>query len=75
MRDVKTEGAVMYETLARGIKENNVLQHFSQLWREITRNSNKTSGSGPSLAPSGIWCLTESNTTGDALQLLLKTNV
>lgn len=41
MRDVKTEGAVMYETLARGIKENNELEHLSQLWRDITRNSNK----------------------------------
>jgi hypothetical protein len=27
--DVKTEGAVMYETLARGIKENNELEHLT----------------------------------------------
>jgi hypothetical protein len=33
MRDVKTEGAVMYETMARGIKESNELEHLSQLWR------------------------------------------
>jgi hypothetical protein len=31
MRAVKTDGAVMYETLATGIKENDELEHLSQM--------------------------------------------
>jgi hypothetical protein len=43
---VKREGAVIYETLARGIKESNELEHLPQLhgiYRggETTRKSDK----------------------------------
>lgn len=39
MRHVKTEGAVMYETMARGTEESSELEHLSQMWREITKNA------------------------------------
>ena len=56
---MKREGAVIYETLARGIKENNEPEHLPQL-PGIYRGGKpresriKALGSGPSFAPGGM---------------------